>query len=250
MRDSEKRTHLEITITEGRNRQVRRMLEAVDSKVMKLVRTAIGPIRIGELPIGRWRNLSDDEVAALGGPTRAGRAEREMATAHGPRPSRDRSERPGEERRGASGTGRDGLAADRQRAGDRAPGREARPLAGSARAARNAGAAAAVAGQAESGERPAAASRDRSERREERGPQRTSQDRPERREVRAAATVARQPGIGEKSAEGRRQAGRSCGSRWSGREARPPKVDQSGSGRGGLAIAGGRDVRGRVGLDR
>jgi pseudouridine synthase len=81
LRDSGKRTHLEITISEGRNRQVRRMLEAVDSKVMKLVRTAIGPIRIGELPIGKWRKLREEEVAALGGPTRAGA------------PSRDRSER-------------------------------------------------------------------------------------------------------------------------------------------------------------
>ena len=49
VRDSEKYTFLEITVTEGRNRQVRRMLEAVDSKVLKLVRTAIGSLRIGEL---------------------------------------------------------------------------------------------------------------------------------------------------------------------------------------------------------
>ena len=65
LRDTGKYTHLEITITEGRNRQVRRMLEAVDSKVLKLVRIAIGPLRIGDLPIGRWRKLTDDEVRAL-----------------------------------------------------------------------------------------------------------------------------------------------------------------------------------------
>ena len=47
LRDSAKYTYLEMTITEGRNRQVRRMLEAVGSKVLKLVRTAIGPIRSG-----------------------------------------------------------------------------------------------------------------------------------------------------------------------------------------------------------
>jgi pseudouridine synthase len=69
LRDSGKRTHLEITISEGRNRQVRRMLEAVDSKVMKLVRTAIGPVRIGDLEIGKWRRLTDEELAALGGAT-------------------------------------------------------------------------------------------------------------------------------------------------------------------------------------
>lgn len=66
LRDSEKHTFLEITITEGRNRQVRRMLEAVNSKVLKLVRTAIGPIRIGDLPIGKYRPLSEAEVRSLG----------------------------------------------------------------------------------------------------------------------------------------------------------------------------------------
>lgn len=65
LRDSEKHTFLEITITEGRNRQVRRMLEAVDSKVLKLVRTAIGPIRIGDLMIGKYRPLSEAELQSL-----------------------------------------------------------------------------------------------------------------------------------------------------------------------------------------
>ena len=67
LRDSGRHTFLEMTITEGRNRQVRRMLEAVESKVTKLVRIAIGPIRIGELPIGKWRRLTPDEVRSLGG---------------------------------------------------------------------------------------------------------------------------------------------------------------------------------------
>ena len=65
VRDSAKFTFLEMTISEGRNRQVRRMLEAVDSKVLKLVRTAIGPLRIGDLPIGKWRMLTAEEVKAL-----------------------------------------------------------------------------------------------------------------------------------------------------------------------------------------
>jgi pseudouridine synthase len=65
LRDGPKHTFLEITITEGRNRQVRRMLEAVESKVSKLVRTAIGPIRIGDLPIGKWRCLAEEEIRAL-----------------------------------------------------------------------------------------------------------------------------------------------------------------------------------------
>lgn len=68
LRDSAKYTFLELTITEGRNRQVRRMIEAVGSKVLKLVRTAIGPIRIGELPIGKWRRLTAEEARLLSGP--------------------------------------------------------------------------------------------------------------------------------------------------------------------------------------
>jgi len=67
LRDSARHSFLELTITEGRNRQVRRMIEAIESKVLKLVRTAIGPIRIGDLPIGKWRPLSMQEVAILAG---------------------------------------------------------------------------------------------------------------------------------------------------------------------------------------
>lgn len=72
IRDGAKHTFLEMTITEGRNRQVRRMLEAVGSKVLKLVRTAVGPIRLGDLQIGKWRELKAEEVAALGGRRVAG----------------------------------------------------------------------------------------------------------------------------------------------------------------------------------
>lgn len=73
LRDSGKYTHLEITITEGRNRQVRRMLEAVGSKVLKLVRTAIGSVRIGDLEIGKYRALHAEEVAELSGRTEPAR---------------------------------------------------------------------------------------------------------------------------------------------------------------------------------
>ena len=60
------RTVFEMTITEGRNRQVRRMVEALDAKVLKLVRIAIGRIRIGDLPIGKWREMTAEEVRSLG----------------------------------------------------------------------------------------------------------------------------------------------------------------------------------------
>ena len=55
----------EITITEGRNRQVRRMVEALGAKVEKLARIAIGPIAIGELAVGEMRELTRDEVRML-----------------------------------------------------------------------------------------------------------------------------------------------------------------------------------------
>lgn len=64
-RDTASSTFLEITITEGRNRQVRRMIEAVGSRVRKLVRIAIGPLRIGDLEIGKYRVLSPAEVRKL-----------------------------------------------------------------------------------------------------------------------------------------------------------------------------------------
>lgn len=70
VRGREKSTFLELTITEGRNRQVRRMLEAVGSRVRKLVRTSIGDIGIGDLEIGKWRELTPAEVRSLVPPNR------------------------------------------------------------------------------------------------------------------------------------------------------------------------------------
>jgi pseudouridine synthase len=65
LRDSAKYTHFELTLTEGRNRQVRRMVEALGARVLKLVRVRIGAIAIGTLPIGRWRHLTAAEIKAL-----------------------------------------------------------------------------------------------------------------------------------------------------------------------------------------
>ena len=66
VRDSASATYFEITLTEGRNRQVRRMVEALDARVLKLVRVKVGAIGIGTLSIGKWRLLTRAEVAALG----------------------------------------------------------------------------------------------------------------------------------------------------------------------------------------
>ena len=65
VRDTARYTSFEITITEGRNRQVRRMVEALGAKVLKLVRTRIGPIEIGSLEIGKHRPLTRREVSLL-----------------------------------------------------------------------------------------------------------------------------------------------------------------------------------------
>ncbi len=65
VRQAGKHTFLEMTITEGRNRQVRRMLEAVGSWVLKLVRIKLGPLTLDDLNIGSWRDLTEAEVAIL-----------------------------------------------------------------------------------------------------------------------------------------------------------------------------------------
>ena len=56
---------LEIVLTEGRNRQVRRMCAAVGHDVRELVRVAVGGLKLGELPPGRWRQLTPSEVRRL-----------------------------------------------------------------------------------------------------------------------------------------------------------------------------------------
>jgi pseudouridine synthase len=62
LRNSARCTFFEITITEGRNRQVRRMVETLGAKVLKLVRTAIGAIQIDGLEMGKWRALTKEDV--------------------------------------------------------------------------------------------------------------------------------------------------------------------------------------------
>ena len=56
-----------VVITEGKNRQVRRMFEALGNQVVRLHRLAIGPVLIGDLKEGKVRELSREEIAALSG---------------------------------------------------------------------------------------------------------------------------------------------------------------------------------------
>ena len=60
---------LEMELFEGRNRQIRRMCDAVGLKVKKLQRIAIGKLTLGDLPIGKWRRLTQEEVDYLRSPT-------------------------------------------------------------------------------------------------------------------------------------------------------------------------------------
>lgn len=61
----EGRVVLEIILREGRNRQIRKMCEALGLEVARLKRTAVGSVKLGMLPQGKWRELSDDEVHKL-----------------------------------------------------------------------------------------------------------------------------------------------------------------------------------------
>ena len=56
---------LRFVLTEGRNRQIRRMCELLDLRVMDLLRVRIGPLNLGDLPEGRWRVLSASERQAM-----------------------------------------------------------------------------------------------------------------------------------------------------------------------------------------
>ena len=59
------RVVIQITVTEGKNRQIRRMCEAVGLEVARLKRTAVGPLKLGMLQPGQWRELKKSEVIAL-----------------------------------------------------------------------------------------------------------------------------------------------------------------------------------------
>jgi 23S rRNA pseudouridine2605 synthase len=65
LRSGEKNCWLEIILEEGKNRQIRRMLAALDIEVLRLVRVAIGPLQLGELPKGAFRKLTIEEKLAV-----------------------------------------------------------------------------------------------------------------------------------------------------------------------------------------
>jgi 23S rRNA pseudouridine2605 synthase len=65
LRSGDKNAWLEIVLDEGRNRQIRRLLEALDVSVLRLVRVAIGSLALGTLAKGQWRMLTPAEMDSL-----------------------------------------------------------------------------------------------------------------------------------------------------------------------------------------
>lgn len=65
LRSGEKNAWLEVVLDEGRNRHIRRLLEAQNIRVLRLIRVAIGHLALGDLAKGQWRHLSDEEVGGL-----------------------------------------------------------------------------------------------------------------------------------------------------------------------------------------
>lgn len=63
LRQGEKNSWLEVVLDEGKNRQIRRLLEAFGIEVLRLVRVAIGSLKLGKLAKGEWRDLTKEEVA-------------------------------------------------------------------------------------------------------------------------------------------------------------------------------------------
>jgi 23S rRNA pseudouridine2605 synthase len=65
LRSGEKNSWIEVLLDEGKNRQIRRMLDGQGVDVLRLIRVAIGPLQLGDLGKGAHRRLSADEVASL-----------------------------------------------------------------------------------------------------------------------------------------------------------------------------------------
>ncbi|HEV2150562.1 MAG TPA: pseudouridine synthase, partial [Longimicrobiaceae bacterium] len=65
LRSGTRSSWLEVVLDEGKNRHIRRLLEALGVEVLRLVRVAVGPLELGDLPKGAYRHLTPEEVQAL-----------------------------------------------------------------------------------------------------------------------------------------------------------------------------------------
>lgn len=114
MRDQ---TLLEVTMREGRKRQIRRVASALRAHVLRLQRVKLGPLELGDLPTGAWRRLTEEEVQMLRA-VREGRKPRRGQPGRSRRPATPRPSQPGEAASGERPSGR--------RPGQRPTGRPAR----------------------------------------------------------------------------------------------------------------------------
>ena len=89
------RVVLEIVLYEGRNREIRKMCEALGLEVARLKRIAVGPVRLGMLPQGTYRELTKEELRALAAEAKKGSANHDPSEANG-----------GQARRGKAAKGR------------------------------------------------------------------------------------------------------------------------------------------------
>jgi 23S rRNA pseudouridine2605 synthase len=95
LRTGEKHAWLEVTLDEGRNRHIRRLLAAQDIGVLRLVRVAIGSLVLGELGKGQWRHLTVEEVTRLAGTANDSTKAAKAARAPAPPAASARSRRDG-----------------------------------------------------------------------------------------------------------------------------------------------------------
>ncbi|NLP47642.1 MAG: rRNA pseudouridine synthase [Clostridiales bacterium] len=63
--EGDERSVLEFILLEGKNRQIRKLCQSVGLEVMRLKRVAVGPVRLGRLGVGKWRELTAQEIASL-----------------------------------------------------------------------------------------------------------------------------------------------------------------------------------------
>jgi 23S rRNA pseudouridine2605 synthase len=78
LRTGERNTWLEIVLDEGKNRQIRRMFQGLDIEVLRLIRIAVGPLQLGQLPKGKFRVLTGEEKRLLSGATKVSGARQIM----------------------------------------------------------------------------------------------------------------------------------------------------------------------------
>ncbi len=85
---------LEMILDEGKNREIRRVLAKVGHKVQRLVRIAVGPIRLGDMPLGAYRPLTKDEIQSVIDEVSQNRRERKSAGTEPRTPTDHKTSRP------------------------------------------------------------------------------------------------------------------------------------------------------------